>query len=69
MRYIKTYEQFQIEDDVDVLEPEVKDLEPKNILMDRPIDKSLLVSREKVDDKNSYIDKNNIIHIKNWKKY
>ncbi len=59
MRYIRTYEEFRFKDEVEVLEPETKE-----ILVDRPVDDSLLGV-----DKDSYIDSSGIIHIKNWNVY
>lgn len=63
MKLIKTYEEFIYKDEeVQVEEPETKDN-----LVDRPVDTSVL-SKEK-EDKESYIDKSGIAHIKNWKVY
>ena len=64
MKYLKTYEKFR--GDIDVLEPKTK----KNLLIDEPIDPSLLKDDEEdIKDNKSYIDSRGIIHIKNWKVY
>ena len=60
MKFLRTYEEFRFSD-VEVLEPKTK---TKEILIDRPVDDSLLGG-----DKGSYIDASGIIHIKNWNVY
>ena len=65
MKYLKLYENFvqDLEDDVDVMEPEVK-------LSNKTIDDVLKDDFfDDVKDTKSYIDSSGIIHIKNWKIY
>jgi len=58
VKFLRTYEEFRFKD-VEVLEPETKE-----ILVDRPVDDSVLGG-----DKGSFIDSNGVIHIKNWNVY
>ena len=62
MRYLKLYEEFRF-DDTQTLEPEVE-------LSDKTIDDVLSDDFfEDMEDKGSFIDENDVIHIKNWKVY
>ena len=65
MKFIKTYEEFRFrdEEDVEVLEPETDE-----ILIDQPVDDTLLGGKSE-EDVGSFVDASGVIHIKNWKVY
>jgi len=65
VKFIKTYEEFRFrdEEEVEVLEPETDE-----ILIDQPVDDTLLGGKSE-EDTGSFVDASGIIHIKNWKVY
>lgn len=69
MRYLKLYEEFELEmPEVELEQPGVED-ELSNYTIGDVLDGSLFDDDFEYEDKGSYIDSKGIIHIKNWNQY
>ena len=69
MRYLKLYEEFELEmPEVELEQPKVDD-ELSNYTIDDVLDGSLFDDDFEEDDEGSYVDAKGIIHIKNWNQY
>lgn len=69
MRYLKLYEDFELEmPEVDIEQPKVDD-ELSNYTIDDVLGGALFDDDFEDEDEGSYVDAKGIIHIKNWEVY
>lgn len=70
MRYLKLYEEFELEmPEVELEQPKVEDDELSNYTIDDVLGGSLFDDDFEDEDEGSYVDPKGIIHIKNWNQY
>jgi len=69
VRYLKLYEEFEIESpEVELKEPKVDD-ELSDYTVDDVLGGALFDDDFEEEDEGSYVDPKGIIHIKNWNQY
>lgn len=69
MKYLKLYEEFEIEmPEVELENPGIDD-EISNYTIDDVLDGSLFDDDFEDEDEGSFVDSKGIIHIKNWNQY
>lgn len=69
MKYLRLYEEFEVEmPEVELEQPGVDD-ELSNYTIDDVLDGSLFDDDFEDEDEGSYVDSKGIIHIKNWYVY
>ena len=69
MRYLKLYEDFELEmPEVEIEEPKVDD-ELSNYTIDDVLGGALFDDDFEDEDEGSYVDAKGIIHVKNWEVY